>query len=312
MSLEDFAREVGPIDAGPVWVEGNGTRSAAPAHVRTVRAPNGITFLRADEMIVECGAGTPIDELQAAVSEVGQYVNLPTLTRGSGTVGGALAMGHSDVRRLGRGAVRDAVLRLRCVGHDGSVITAGGSTVKNVSGFDLCRLMVGARGSLGFMGEVLLRTRPLPRRSTWWRASVVDSQVVTLLMGTLYRPAAVLWNGSTVMICLEGHEADIAVAVDAVQSHVGVALAETSPLDVSDFPHRWSVAPGEIPITVARTPELCWAEMGVGTLHHRQPQPVPEMSLGVAAITRRLLESFDPTRRLNPGQAPRHGAMANH
>ena len=66
-----------------------------------------------------------------------------------GTVGGALAVGRSGIRRLGDGSVRDVLLQARYVGADGEVVKAGGPTVKNVSGFDVCRLLVGSRGTLG-------------------------------------------------------------------------------------------------------------------------------------------------------------------
>lgn len=312
LTLEEFSCEIGSVNAGPVWAEGRQTRIKAPVGIRTVRAPHGIELLRADEMIVECGARTPIDELQAELAAVGQYVNLPVKPGDSGTVGGALALGHSDLRRLGRGAVRDAVLRIRFVDHDGQVITAGGSTVKNVSGFDLCRLLVGSRGSLGFFGDVLLRTRPVPHCSQWFSVSAICSDVVLSLVPLLYRPAAVLWNGSTALICLEGHVTDIAETVQTVRSRLGLRVEESAEPDLTGFDHRWSVTPSRISDLMAGFAGQCWAEIGVGTLHHRQPQPTPEMLPGVAAITQRLVSTFDPTGRLNPGQAPHQGAMVAH
>ena len=312
MNLLDFARSVGPVEDGPVWVCGHQTRHEAPPGVRTVSAPAGILSLRADEMFVECGAGTAIDEVLAAAAEVGQYVNFPQLGVGSGTVGGALAMGHSDVRRLGRGAIRDAVLRVRMVGHDGTVITAGGSTVKNVSGFDLCRLLVGSRGTLGFLGEVLLRTQPLPLCSQWYCAEVTHHQQVQALMSILYRPAAVLWNGSHVMVCLEGHHQDIAASIGVVRLQTGITLAETEVLDLGDFPHRTSIAPAQIPDVVTAFNGQCWAEVGVGTVHFIEPQPPRPQSPVVAAITDRLVAAFDPTGRMNPGQMLSQGAAAIH
>ena len=62
----------------------------------------------------------------------------------------------------------------RYVSAAGEVVKAGGPTVKNVSGFDLCRLLVGSRGTLGFLGEVILRTRPLPAASQWFTAAAAD------------------------------------------------------------------------------------------------------------------------------------------
>ncbi len=115
-------------------------------------------------MTICCGAGTSVDEVSAALAEHGQWVAVPD----GGTVGGALAVGHSGLRRLGWGPVRDTVLQARYVSAAGDVVKAGGPTVKNVSGFDLCRLLVGSRGTLGFLGDVILRTRPLPLGEQWF------------------------------------------------------------------------------------------------------------------------------------------------
>ncbi|MFM7755435.1 MAG: FAD-binding protein [Actinomycetota bacterium] len=307
LNLDQFAREVGPADAGPVWVQGRGTRRRAPDGLRVVEAPGGITSLRADEMVVECGAGTTVDELQTSLAEVGQYANLPS--NGGGTVGGALATGVSDIRRLGRGAARDSVLRVRFVGHDGEVVTAGGSTVKNVSGFDLCRLLVGSWGTLGFLGEILLRTRPLPRCSAWFslRADVAE---IRRLRARLQRPAALLWNGEEARLCLEGHRDDVAVAVSDLRRHLGSTLLESAPPDLANFPHRWSMPPRSIEESVVAG--MCWAEVGVGTVHHRLPAPVGESSPAIREIERRLLSAFDPTGRLNPGVRDAQGASSDH
>lgn len=309
LSLESFARDVGSVAAGPVWVRGQGTRHRPPRDVRVVAAPTGITSLRADEMVVECGAGTAVVELQAALAEVGQYANLPMT--GGGTVGGALATGHSDIRRLGRGALRDALLRVRFVGHDGDLVTAGGSTVKNVSGFDLCRLLVGSWGTLGFLGEVLLRTRPLPPCSVWFGMEA-DAARIQSLRTRLYRPAALLWNGAEARLCLEGHPDDVAASVADLRRNMGIAPAETSPPELDDFPHRWSMSPGAIEETVSAHVGMCWAEVGVGTVHHRRPAPERARPSAIREIELRLLRTFDPTGRLNPGVDAFQGARSDH
>src|SRR4051812_7469403 len=104
-------------------------------------------------MTVRVRVGTTVAELHEALRAHGQRSALPE--RG-GTVGGAIAVGHNDLHVLGRGRVRDAVLQLRYVSADGRLITGGGTTVKNVSGFDLPRLMVGALGTLGVLAEAVL------------------------------------------------------------------------------------------------------------------------------------------------------------
>ena len=141
IDLAEFAGAVGDADAGPVTITGLGTRGGPVPGVRCVGAPAGIAWLQPDEMTVCCGAGTPVDDLAAALAEHRQTVALPA----GGTVGGALSVGAADVRQLGWGPVRDTLLQARYVSAGGEVVKAGGPTVKNVSGFDLCRLRVGSR-----------------------------------------------------------------------------------------------------------------------------------------------------------------------
>ena len=157
-----FADEIGPSDE--VTITGAATRGGPVPGVRVVRPPTGIDWLRGDEMTVCCGAGTLVAELDEALAAVGQCVAIPP----SGTVGGALAAGRSGLRRLGYGPIRDTLLQARYVSAAGDIVKAGGPTVKNVSGFDLCRLLVGSYGTLGFLGEVILRTRPRARHEQWF------------------------------------------------------------------------------------------------------------------------------------------------
>ena len=181
--------------------------------MRTVGAPAGIEWIEPAEMTVACGAGTMVAELDDALLAHGQCVAIPP----SGTVGGALAVGRSGVRRLGYGPIRDTVLQVRYVSAAGEVVKAGGATVKNVSGFDLCRLLVGSRGTLGFLGDVILRTRPRARFEQWFSGPLDPAEV----LARLYRPTAALWDGTTVWVLLEGDERDVDEQVAGLPSAAG-------------------------------------------------------------------------------------------
>lgn len=281
MDLSAFAAEVGAD--GPVTVTGLGTRGGPVPGVRVVHAPAGVEWVQPDEMTACCGAGTPVDDLAAALAAHGQYVALP----GGGTVGGALAVGRSGVRRLGDGPVRDALLQARYVSAAGEVVTAGGPTVKNVSGFDLCRLLVGSRGTLGFLGEVILRTRPLPQYSQWFHRPVAEPMEV---FAALYRPTSVLWDGATVWVLLEGHPAD----VDDQARSAGLVPADGPP--ALPTAHRYGVAPSELAGLTGRFV----AEVGVGVVHTDEPPPFRRES-SVTKLGERVKAEFDPTGRLNPG-----------
>lgn len=283
MELIEFAEQVG--SSGPVTIAGHSTRGGPVAGVRGVTAPAGIDRIEPEEMIVQCGAGTAVDELVAALAVHGQTVAIPS----GGTVGGALATGRSGIRRLGDGPVRDTLLQARYVNAGGEVVKAGGATVKNVTGFDLCRLLVGSRGTLGFLAEVILRTRPLARCTQWYTTSADPFE----LFSRLHRPTAVLWDGERVWVLLEGHPDDVR------------AQAERCGLDAVDAPPelpaggRWSLPPkslGEL-----RGSGRFVAEVGVGIVHHESPPPAPAVDPAVRDLHRRVKHEFDPEGRLNPG-----------
>jgi glycolate dehydrogenase FAD-binding subunit len=279
--LGSFADAVGRDD--PVTITGAGTRGGPVPGVRVVTAPSGVSWFRPDEMTVACGAATPMAELDDVLAEHGQAVAIPP----SGTVGGGLAVGRSGIRRLGYGPVRDTLLQARYVSAGGDVVKAGGATVKNVSGFDLCRLLVGSRGTLGFIGDVILRTRPRAGYEQWFATSADPVETLT----RLYRPTSVLWDGTTTFVLLEGDRRD----VEAAATRVGLAPVDDPP----PLPRggRWSIRPGAI----SELRGTFVAEIGVGIVHHEDPAPARSVAPEVTELNRRIKRNLDPTLRLNPG-----------
>lgn len=275
-ALDDFAAEVGPPSAGPVTCVGGRTQWSVGGDVdpsaREVRAPAGVVEFVPAEMIVRCGAGTTVADVDAVLAEAGQTVALPDWQ--GATVGGVLSVGHSGVRVLGWGPVRDVLLEARFVSSRGELVKAGGPVVKNVSGFDLCRLLVGSLGTLGFLGEVVLRCRPLPAVSRWF-AGVDDDPL--MLTSALYRPVSVLSDGTTTWVLLEGHGDD----VEAQRRDVlGGAFAEVDTPPPLRPGVRVAVAPGR------------FADAAGGS----------SVEPGIAELNRRIKANFDPTGRLNPGR----------
>jgi len=294
-SLQDFVDEVGISD--PVCVIGGRTQwsvGGLPApSARAVHAPTGVVDYRPAEMTVRLGAGTTMSELDAALAAKGQT----TVLEGApdATIGGVLAVGHSGLRRLRVGPVRDALLQVRYVSSEGRLITAGGPTVKNVTGYDLCRLMVGSLGTLGCFAEVILRTRPRPVAAQWWAAGG-DPFTVT---APLYRPSAVLWDGETTWVHLEGHVADVTAQGEIVARAGGAPCAGPPALP----PVRSSVAPSELAAIVrSGAAGHCVVEVGVGVVHGQRAVPRPATPAAVVELHRRLRHEFDPHQRLNPGR----------
>jgi FAD/FMN-containing dehydrogenase len=287
--LSDSVREASASNE-TMAIRGLGTRliledekNSTQAH-RHVSAPNGLLDFQPDEMIVRCGAGTPLADLRSVLRNAGQDVNIG----GNGTIGGALARGWSDVHRLGRGPVRDVLLETLMVGHRGDVIRVGGPTVKNVTGFDLARVLVGSLGTLGVLGEVTVRTRPIPLASRWSVVDDVDRARLDHIRRHLYRPTSLLWNGTRCWIHLEGHPLDIDEQMDAWSARPSdpPALA----------PYRWSARPDEALGMIGEEGDV--VEVGVGLVHRRRP--APRRTVAAPEVHRRLEDEFDPRRLLNP------------
>lgn len=294
--LAGFADEVGA--EGPVAVAGGRTRwelGGAPApETRTVRAPSGIISYEPAEMTVHVRAGMPVAEFHEELAAQGQHTALPE--RG-GTVGGAVAVGENALDVLGRGRVRDAVLQIRYVSAEGRLVTGGGPTVKNVSGYNLPKLLVGSLGTLGLFGDVVLRTNPIPAEQLWLEGADADPWRV---YDTLLHPPAVLWDGSSTWVHLAGHAADVAHQVGVLGSFGSfVEVDGPPPLP----PRRRSMAPADLR-DLRDIDGRFIAEIGVGIVHAHDPGPPSLVAAAVAALASRIKNEFDPTGRLNPGRLP--------
>lgn len=125
----------------------------------------GVLAYEPSELVVTARAGTPLEELDARLAASGQMMPWePPRFGGGGTLGGAVACGLSGPRRPWVGAARDFVLGVECVNGRGERLRFGGEVMKNVAGYDLSRLMVGALGTLGVLLSVSQKVLPLPER----------------------------------------------------------------------------------------------------------------------------------------------------
>lgn len=293
-AITAFADDVG--SDGPVSVQGCRTRwnlgGSLADGTRLVWGPAGIVEHRPEEMTVRVRTGTPVRELDAALRSVGQHTALPD--RG-GTVGGAVAVGESHLDVLRRGTVRASVLEVRYVAADGRVVRGGGPTVKNVSGFDLPRLMVGALGTLGLLADVVLRTNPIPRASMWV-AGRCDPFAMSL---RLIPRTTLLWDGVTSWIHLQGHPRDVAAQRAALGSGWNEAAG---PPDLP--PHRWSMKPSDLRNLPTTEGHRFVVSIGVGLAFLPSPQPPRSVGDGARLLGARAKAEFDPAGRLNPGRDP--------
>ncbi len=232
-------------------------------HVVLVHAPGGVVTYDPADLTVTVGAGMRCGELDRVLGAEGQECVLDPRDDDA-TVGGVLATGLSGRRRLRYGPVRDRVLEVRFVTADGRVVKGGGPTVKNVSGFDLPRLLVGSFGTIGVIVQVTLRCQPRPETSEWF---VTDADPFGVRRD-LYRPSCIAWDGTRTHVLLEGVAAD----VEAERAAIDGSSTPADPPPWPDGAHRGriSVRPSAVR---ALAPALDaagvrWsAEVGVGTVH---------------------------------------------
>ncbi|MFM8304939.1 MAG: FAD-binding oxidoreductase [Actinomycetota bacterium] len=291
-----------------------------------VRAPAGIVEYDPAELTVTVGAGTRVGDLDATLAAAGQQCPLDPRDPDA-TVGGVLATGLSGLRRLRYGPVRNRLLEVHLVLGDGRRVKGGGRTVKNVSGYDVARLVVGSFGTLGVLTQVTLRCEPLPPAAAWF---AVEAPGLAVLRAG-FRPAAVLVGPGPTSVLLEGFPADIA----AEAARVG-GVPTGGPPSLPAGPHRGraSVAPAKVDalvqaLTAAGVAAL--GEAGVGTVHvaastaealaiaralaHdqggwmlREAGGGADDGFGVAlpnrALMARIRDALDPEGTCNPGRLP--------
>jgi glycolate oxidase FAD binding subunit len=113
-------------------------------------------------------SGMRLSDLQAAMRENGQWLPIDAPVSSEATIGGVLATNASGPRRLKEGGPRDLVIGTRMANVDGALTRAGGKVVKNVTGYDLNKLHIGALGTLGVMVEVSFKVAPLPESDRSW------------------------------------------------------------------------------------------------------------------------------------------------
>ncbi len=152
--------------ATPLRIRGGGSKDfygqALTGEVLETASLAGVTSYEPSELVVTAGAGTLLVELEALLSQHGQCLPFePPHFGGKATVGGMVASGLSGPARASAGAVRDYVLGLQLINGKGEHLTFGGQVMKNVAGYDVSRLMVGAMGTLGLITEVSLKVLPV-------------------------------------------------------------------------------------------------------------------------------------------------------
>ncbi|MEL6808440.1 MAG: glycolate oxidase subunit GlcE [Pseudomonadota bacterium] len=276
---------------GPLTVRGGGTRSVgrpASADVLDVSGLSGVTLYEPGALTIVAQAGTPLAEIEATLAKENQRLafepySLTGLlgTKGASTIGGVIATNASGPRRIQAGAARDFALGVRFVDGAGTVIKNGGRVMKNVTGYDLVKLMSGSWGTLGVLTEVSLKVLPsVEATATLVIADLTPAQAVAAMsaaLGSPYEVSGAAWTDGAVWLRLEGFAPSVDYRAEALgdllASHGSVTrddnadwtqVRDAVPLHGCAAVWRVSVKPGNGPAVIASLPSGSHAMMDWG------------------------------------------------
>lgn len=237
---------------GPLHIRGGGTRSAgAPrGEILQTGGLSGITLYEPGALTMVAQAGTPLSEVEAALEAEGQRLafepmdHRPLLgTEGKPTIGGVVAANVSGPRRIQAGACRDFMLGVRFVDGAGTVVKNGGRVMKNVTGYDLVKLMTGSRGTLGVLTEVSFKVLPKPAFEATLVLHGLDAgAAVAALSSALGSPFEVSGaahdpaEGGRTLLRLEGFEASVRYRLNQLTERLG---GEVTVLEDEDSTEVW-------------------------------------------------------------------------
>ncbi|MDH3741855.1 MAG: FAD-binding protein [Hyphomicrobiales bacterium] len=183
----------------PVEVVGTGTKSPIGRIMQTeasidVSGLVGITLYEPEELVLSARAGTPLSEIEAALAANHQEMAFepPDLsgligTADAGTLGGLIAANLAGPRRLKAGAARDHFLGFNAVTGRGEAIKSGSRVMKNVTGYDLPKILAGSWGTLGIMSDITIKVLPAAETQITLALAGLDGAAATRVMSAALR-----------------------------------------------------------------------------------------------------------------------------
>jgi FAD/FMN-containing dehydrogenase len=275
-----------------------------------------------EDMTVTVETGMTLAALQSDLARRGQWLPVDPPHPERLTIASLLSLDQNGPRRCGCGTVRDYLIGLKVVLADGRLIKAGGKVVKNVAGYDLCKLFVGARGTLGVIVEATFKLRPLPEAEEFVQARCEALGPATILIEAVLEselvPAVLDLHNIAVRdfqtISAEANSTgDCFVALgfagtrEEVEWQVAHAhdlgFSEPSNLDYETVfwkdgatpdLHRVSILPSRLIDTVGRLGGVPFvARAGSGILYYRGG-PALSMPTNPTVLAGRLKDAFDP------------------
>ncbi len=222
--------------SGPLRIQGGGTRPIGRSEGETLSTTKmrGITLYEPGALTIVAKAGTPVAEIEAKLAKENQRLAFEPMdhrgllgTKGEPTIGGVVAGNISGPRRISVGACRDFALGVRFVDGSGTIIKNGGRVMKNVTGYDLVKLMCGSYGTLGVLTEVALKVLPnVEATGCVLLHGLNDTQAIAAMSAALGSPFEAtgaahfpksMHGDPVTMIRIEGFEKSVAYRADKLR-----------------------------------------------------------------------------------------------
>ena len=279
----------------PLRLRGTGSKDfygeSLQGELLDLSALRGIVSYEPSELVVTVRAGTPLAELEAALAEKGQCLAFePPRFNGAASCGGMVAAGLSGPSRASAGAVRDYVLGLNLINGRGEHLIFGGQVIKNVAGYDVSRLMVGALGTLGVLTEISLKVLPAAVAEATLMASGIAQQAALDLLnrwGALPLPLnASCWvlddsskpASECLFVRLRGAVAAVEAACPRLLADMQAQGAQASRMDTEQAASDWDDCRDQrLPFFQAPAPDL-------GLWRLSLPQTTPALKLPFAQL----------------------------
>ncbi|MRH21980.1 FAD-binding protein [Rhodovulum strictum] len=231
---------------GPLRIVGGGTRPVGRAiegDLLSVAGLSGVVLYEPGALTLVVRAGTPLEEVERVLAGEGQRLAFEPMDHrgllgrsGVPTIGGVVAGNVSGPRRVQAGACRDSLIGVRLVDGRGAVIRNGGRVMKNVTGYDLVKLMAGSRGTLGVLSEVAFKLLPVPESAASLTLHGADGarafEAMTRAMKSPFEVSGAAWlpGAAEVHLRLEGFAGSVgyrAGRLTALLADLGEVTVET-------------------------------------------------------------------------------------
>jgi glycolate oxidase FAD binding subunit len=327
----------------PLNIVGGGSKAfcgnARMGEPLDVGAHRSIVSYEPSELVLTARTGTPLQEIQDLLASHGQMLGCEPPYFGTvATLGGTVACGFSGPRRPYAGSLRDFVLGARIINGKGEILSFGGQVMKNVAGFDVSRLMVGAQGTLGVLLEVSFKVLPRPTHEMTLCYSCTEPVAISHCAEWAGKPlpvSATAWLYDVLYVRLSGSQVAVKAAAQSMggdivlqQEDFWSSLREQAHAffrrDPLKFLWRLSLPPGTPPLDMEGRACFEWGGAqrwlvsdgaadgihdaalragGHATLFRGAGQDRIRLSPGVAALQQRIRQAFDPAGIFNIGGA---------